>query len=238
MVRLSKSKILCYEKCPYQFKKINIDKIKIEYNAPAMQRGSENHEVFDKFYDTDKTTIEGALQDIKDNKKVVVIAGKTKRIQHIAGENKEILDNFIQFNKDIGDGKNLIKPILKEKKCFDLEINTAGVIDAVFEQYKDILVLDYKTGKQKHISNYFFELALYAYLIEKVEKIKPTHYGIWFADTGKLVVEPINPLEITKALLKIRKVRAQIQQEKFDKKFGWWCTNCLVKQNDGCDGSC
>lgn len=221
---MSKSAVLCYRQCPHRFYLEYIKKVSRRVTPKALKKGSEVHDLMDVFYNTKATTITEATKEIK---------------QHpLMKEHKEVMGNFIKFNKEIvsEDTDRLIKPLFKEVRMYDPETNTSGVADAIQKDIDKLILIDYKTGKEHPLNKYRFELALYTYLFEKLHNQKITHWGVYFVDAHKFKVEPKNEQEMVKALKEVSDVRKLIKAEKFNKNPSRLCRWCSCWENGHCDG--
>lgn len=220
-MRLSKSKVLCYENCPFKYKKIYIDKIERKVEPKALKRGTEIHEMLEDFYKPKTTNIGELKNEIKKHPKFK--------------EHEKSIKSFVKVVEEISTDKKVTKPMFREIKIIDEELNIAGVIDRVDFDGKNKAIIDYKTGKVRPIANYRFELALYAYLFEKEYQQTITHIGVWFVDHQKLITEELNRKEIITAIEKVRKVRGEIRKEHFPKTPNRFCKWCEVYQNGFCN---
>lgn len=243
---LSKSKILCLLDCPYRYKIENIDKVKFTQDSAPLIKGQEVHQVLDDFYKPETNKIEELVAQVKQHKDYE--------------KHKPIIDNFIAFNQKIS-AKSAVgdfKPILREEKMLCYEYNVTGIVDAVFKNKSDTLVVDYKTGKvhsnkrtvfypdggklvvEEIEPKYYIELSIYAHLVRSVKKIYPTHWGIFFVEHNKLLVEPIKEEEITKTKELITSCRTEIinrmQHNLWEKKKNPYCKWCMVYLNKMCEG--
>lgn len=221
MVRLSKSKIGVWEKCPYLYKLLYLDEVLEESpKNEAMKRGIRIHEVFSIL----------SSSECMDEKVFV----KTAKAMLDAEENKEAIINLLKFNRRWG------FPVFCEEKIEDEEYNIVGVIDRVSVKDGKLVLWDYKSGQSHPISKYRFELALYTYLFEKKFGRKVDFWGIYFLDKDKEVVEPVDRGEITKALDKVLGVREEIEgcckSNKFIKKPGFGCMHCTALELGLCSG--
>jgi len=231
--RLSKSSINCYEGCPHRWKLNHIDKLK-EKMGPALFNGIKVHNLCEKFY-KGNTTLDEGLDWLG--------------AQDYAKEHPEKFKNFVKFNRNIADGELIFKPMMNETRFKNAEYNLSGVVDVVFKDDKgDIIILDWKTGKNRGVGNHRFELALYYLLIKGSHpELNITHWGIFFLDTEReegetdekfekrtFAKEPVNLKEVDKAILKVQNTRKRINLKEFPKK-GKYCNWCGYLGN-GCEG--
>ncbi len=225
-MRLSKSKIGCFEQCPYHYFLRYIKKIKPEVMPAALKKGIEVHSILDYWNKLEVNTINDATKLIQEHENYP--------------KYKNIINNFIEHNRNMSDdGVYIEMPSFSEMKIENAEINVIGIIDAVYKHKDNILVLDYKTGKARHISGYRFELALYTYLYEQKTGDKVTHWGIFFVEQNQFIFEEVDHNEIEKALKKVETIRQLIGEcadiGKWDKKPSYLCNWCEMRQNGMCD---
>lgn len=228
-MRLSASGINCYEWCPKKFKLQYIDKLKSKTKSPALKKGIELHELFEKFYDDlakEKMINEETLMRTV---KEIPVEFASKYSNHI--------QNFLDFNiKTLGklENKNYIFPLATELKIYDEELDFVGVIDAVFTDGKNILVLDYKTGKPSIAipEHYKLQLCVYKHLWDiENPKLKVTHWGLLYSDSTigshNPIIEKANPEEMQEMYKKIKEVKAKIDREEFpETSKKWVCKRC------------
>ena len=232
--KLSKSAVLCYDSCPYQYKLRYIMKMK-PLPSPIMERGSQLHKLCEIFFEGTGTILEGVEKILKDENAI---------------EHKAPMRNFIQFVKHISQGK-FRKPLMQENKFFLEKYNFTVIADAIFEDDEgNLMILDYKSGRNRGVKNYRFELATYTFTMEEILGRKIKYWGILFLDDNEFVVdkkattrtfdyEEVIPNEIKKAKLKINNTRMKINLQQFPKKPKYGCFgngwSCGFFGN-GCDG--
>ena len=220
-MKLSKSAVLTYLQCPNKFRLQYIERIPQEA-IKALERGTEIHSLVEEFFKHERKIEEAKNETLK----------KVKDEEH-----KKAIDHIERFAKQISrDGKTILVPVLQETKMYDPTLNFSGVVDAVFIDGSDVLVLDWKTGQEHPLEQYRFELSMYKYLVEvEHPAIRVTHYGIYFVDKNKLVIEEANMKETIKSIELIKEVRKRINEKMFEKNPGWYCKFCpyFGKQCDG-----
>jgi len=213
MTRLSKSSILLYKQCPRKWRYRYIDKIKVVVVSLPLIDGKAIHSIFEYALKIDVFSRLTIIDRIKKHKNYI--------------KYKDHCDNFI--NEVVNNLDSL--PLKLEMYVNNTELNFIGYIDAVFKDSdNNVLVLDYKTGKSHPLSDYYFELALYAWTYEQATGEKASHYGIFFSKTGEFPREKISAKEIEKALKEVKKTREQIEygkrvglNEGFPKKISGLC---------------
>jgi len=230
-MRLSVSKVTEYEKCPYSYFLTNIKKEKWDVMPIQLKEGIEKHDMFEKAV---------ILARCK-NKDCTAIAQEIKRLPRYE-QYKNDCNNFIKFCQEIEKkGGNPI-PEFVELRMFNKDLNFAGIIDRVDYDDNSILILDYKTGKDHPIKEYYFQLAVYVHLFEQEHNKKVTHWGIFFSKSGKTVIEHIERKEVEKALERIKVVRNliafSIDTNEFPKQPSRLCDWCSWFQNKKCEGPC
>ena len=224
-IRMSKSAINTYEVCPFNYKNVYINKKPMSKSLWATNRGRNIHEVYEK---------------ITKRKYGNTITEASKKAKSEHSDIIGAVSNFTNFQRAISpDGEKIVSPILTEEKIFDPDTNIVGVVDAVYSDGRHNILVDYKSGQLKPISHYRFELALYAYLVEKVKGIKIDYWGIYFADhviANNPRKEPADRQEIRMSLIKVETIRNLINMKEFPKKPKYKCSNCISFMNGYCPG--
>lgn len=221
MVRLSKSAVLTYLQCPYKYKLQYIDKTQVVDTA-ALAKGKEVHKLIEDFF-AHKVEIADAKENVLSS-----LEGK---------KHKKAVDNIEKFAKDMSpDGKTLWMPLLQEVKMYNEELNFSGIVDAVFLQENDIIVVDWKTGQIHDLENYRFELSMYKYLFECENNMKITHWGIYFVDHNKFVVEEASIQVMRDSVQVVQNVRKLIVLGRFPKKTSEACSYCQYFKAKKCNG--
>lgn len=129
-----------------------------------------------------------------------------------------------------------VAPKFRELWLDDKTLNVGGFIDAVqADAYSDdIALIDYKTSLRKNemlTIDYRRQLAIYAYLYDKVKKVRPKYVGIHYLLDNNTVL-----LEVTDELLEFAKqtvleVREKIVAWGFDESK--YSDICRFKRTDG-----
>lgn len=233
-MKLSISKINQYFNCKYSFYLSYIRKEPIDITPIQLVEGNEKHKIFE-------TVIEDAkkLSATLNISKSVAIERAISNNENFS-KYKQDCDNFVQLSQDIEKRGGNPFPEHREIKLYDSELNIAGVIDRVDIEENNILIVDYKTGKEHPIEDYYFQLAVYTYMYEKKFNVKVTHWGIFFSNTGSLLKEEVKREEIAIAIEKINNSRLlideSIKNKDFPKRPSPLCKWCIFFQNKKCDG--
>ena len=228
--RLSASAIGAYDWCPKKFKLQYIDKEKSDVEVPHLIKGKEIHAYFEDYYNSLDT------YDTITEKTIVEHAPTISEEKYL--KYKEHIDNFVDFNKNVfvslEDGKKIyFKPVAVEEKLYDENLNLVGVIDAVYTDGDNVLVLDYKTGKAStSIAQYRNQLAGYKHLWDMFNpEMKATHWGIFFsgqkATNKNPLIEKANDKHMVAMYDKLETTRQLIEKEVFpETKNTWACQHC------------
>jgi len=222
-MRMTKSKIGQYNNCPYAFYVKYVTKWKPEVMSPELKKGIEIHDEIDKAV---------KLSTISD-----------EFIKHIRTSElyktwKNHFDNVSKFQEWTP------LPIGHELNLEDPNINFGGIIDRVQKMPNgDVILLDYKTGKEHDLKYYLFELSAYAHLYNIEYEAEPiTHIGIFFTDTGIINTCKLNEDLINSALEEIKNKYEEINSkidlgiEEFPKKKGILCRYCDLAKHSLCEG--
>ena len=176
-MRLSKSKINTYLKCPLEFKFQYIDEIESEPNK-YMILGSDVHSVAETFADRfgdelDKVNIKNELFKIRND-------------LDIGYDIDNHVENLSQFFKDVFvDGE--YKLFSQEEYLHDENHRFSGICDIILEDENgDLVVIDYKTSNSNSFSKYRRELCYYKLLVENVYEKDVSSVGIFFTKNGRL----------------------------------------------------
>jgi len=234
--RLSKSKILTYLNCPRQFKYAYIDKEprpEPEEDSP-LRIGLDVHSMFEMYYNDPKAA---ELEPPYESAMFSILHKYPGYYKYI-----NFIENFVDFNMTLikESGVPGYLPKATELKLFDKDLNFVGIIDCVFETPSGIVILDFKTGKPKPITEYRIELLLYSILYSKQTGEDVDYVGIFFPRTGTIrmakIVKPTeNPPEKGafftideefEALSTIDEIRRRISMEHFVPSPSFLCNFC------------
>jgi len=210
--RLSPSAVNTYFYCPMKFKLQYMEKKQAPTKAKCLIDGITLHSYYELFYKEMPEKITKDYFDFYYN-----------RLPKEVKENyKEDIHNFLEFNRRVFDSSEtgFLKPLATEEKIFDKELNFVGVIDCVFTDGKNILVLDFKTGKPKTKipEDYEFQLASYVHLWKIFRPDLPaTHVGILYTK-GKIgknnpLTKDVDSLDSSILFKKINEVNDNIEKE-------------------------
>jgi len=228
-MRLSVSAIGCYLSCGLKYKFVYIDKLPAQIEIPAMKKGSDIHSLFEN-YSKSFPPVEVTEELIEEHKKVIPVTEYQKYKEHI--------DNFIDLNKYILHSipsEKFFRPIAVEEDILDEGWQFKGIIDAVYFDGKNVLVLDFKTGKpSEDLGNwdYRFQLSCYVEIWNrKYPSMKVTHWGHFYSSAPlsnkNPLIEKVSENEMMKMLVKVENVRRQIMEGKFEKtKNTFFCGRC------------
>jgi len=178
-MKMSKSKINTYKKCPREFKYIYVDGIESPPNK-YMQLGLDVHEIAEK-----------VAKELQNKKNITEKDIKSSLILNDVCCDSEFdlskhIDSLYSFFLNFCDGKYKIFGV--EEHIYNSKLNINGIIDLIIEdqQTGNLLIIDYKTSKSKPITNYRLELCIYRNLVEfKYPNKKVTTAIIFFTKDCK-----------------------------------------------------
>ena len=229
-MKLSKSKVNSYLKCPREFKFQYIDEIEVEPNK-YMALGSDVHLVAEKF--SEKFGDE--LEDVDINNELLKISHE----ENIWYDLAEHVDNLGSFFKEVFID-NDYKLYSNEEYLIDEENRFSGICDIILEDENgELVIIDYKTSKSNTFSKYRRELCYYKLLVENVYEKPVSKVGIFFTKNGRLRLLDIcdednkrkylNENEISDAVDTLHDVRSKINDGKFPAKRQFLCKYCTYK---------
>ena len=229
-MRLSKSKINTYLKCPLEFKFQYIDEIEAEPNK-YMILGSDVHSVAETFADKfgdelDNVNIPDELEKITDD-------------LDIGYDISEHVDNLSLFFNEVF-VENDYKLFSQEEYLLDEKNHFSGICDIILEdENEDLIVIDYKTSNSNSFHKYRRELCYYKLLVENVYDRDVSSVGIFFTKNGRLRLlnvcdeenkrKFLNDEEISEAVDTLHYVRNQINDENFPAKRQFLCKYCTYR---------
>ena len=229
-MKLSKSKVNSYLKCPLEFKFQYIDEIEVPQNK-YMALGSDVHSIAEKF--TEKFGDE--LENVNTHNELLKIAHELD----IGYDLTAHIDNLASFFDEMF-VENDYKLFSNEEYLLDEENRFSGICDIILEDENgDLVVIDYKTSKSSSFSKYRLELCYYKLLVENVYKKDVSNVGVFFTKNGRLRLldvcneenkrKYLNQNEIDDAITTLHKVRDGINNEIFPARKQFLCKYCTYR---------
>lgn len=229
-MKLSKSKINTYLKCPLEFKFQYIDEIEAKPNK-YMALGTDVHLIAETFADR----FGDELEDVK-------IENELYKIAHELNLNYD-LDNHIEnlgsfFKEVFVDGD--YKLYSQEEYLIDENHRFSGICDIILEDENgDLVVIDYKTSNSNSFSKYRRELCYYKLLVENVYEKEVSTVGVFFTKNGRLRLLDVcdednkrkflHSREIDEAIDTFYKVRYEVNKGNFYPKRQFLCKYCTYR---------
>jgi CRISPR/Cas system-associated exonuclease Cas4 (RecB family) len=230
-MKLSKSKINTYLKCPLEFKYQYIDEIEVEPNK-YMILGRNVHSVAETFAEKfgdelEKVNIENELLKIAND-------------LNLSNDVEDHVENLgIFFNEVFVDGDYRL--FSQEEYLHDEIHRFSGICDIILEDENgNLVVIDYKTSNSNTFSRYRRELCYYKLLVENVYEKDVSKVGIFFTRNGRLrlldVCEEenkrkfLNSCEIEDAVDTFYEVRKKINEGHFPARRQYICRFCTYKK--------
>ena len=222
-MKLSKTKINTYLRCPFQFRLKYIDEIEGEANK-YMILGRKVHKVAEIF-----------LKEFKDNLSQINIDYELRKIEN--NLNYELtyhIDNLSKFFKIV---ESKYKVIGIEKELVSDELNLTGICDVILENSEgNLIIIDYKTGNSNSFSKHRLELCYYKLLVEEYYNRKVSHVGVFFTKNGRLrlleiddnpsIRKYLQPIEIQNAIEIMNDIELKINREEFSPNKQYTCRFC------------
>lgn len=229
-MKLSKSKVNTYLKCPREFKFQYIDEIEMKPNK-YMALGSDVHLIAEKF--TDK--FEDNLDEVDIQNELIKVANELD----IGYGLDEHIDNLGLFFKEVFVDMDY-KLFSNEEYLLDKKNRFSGICDIILEDENGRLtVIDYKTSNSNSFSKYRLELCYYKLLVENVYHKQVNKVGVFFTKNGRLrlldVCEEENKRknlcysEIDDAVDTLHEVRDKINRKEFPAKKQFLCRYCTYR---------
>ena len=230
-MRMSKSKINTYLKCPLEFKFQYIDKIEAEPNK-YMILGSDVHLIAEKFADKFGDELEG----VNIENELIKIMNELD----IGYDLSSHVNNLGLFFKEVFIDNNY-KLFSQEEYLHDEVHRFSGICDIILEDENgELVVIDYKTSNSNTFSRYRRELCYYKLLVENVYDKNVSSVGIFFTKNGRLrlldVYEDdnkrkfLNSAEIEDAVDTFYQVRSEVNRGNFYAKRQFLCKFCTYKE--------
>ncbi|WP_407431373.1 PD-(D/E)XK nuclease family protein [Methanobrevibacter sp.] len=226
-MKLSKSKINSYLKCPREFKYQYIDEIEMPPNE-YMELGSNVHSIAE-----DYVKIYGDNPQENPRYYLDLIAKQKNMNINDIDVHLDSLASF--FEKAFIE--NDYKVFSQEEYLTDDTHNFSGITDIILENPEgELVVIDYKTGSSSSFSKCRLELGYYKMLVESNYNKPVISAGIFFTKDKKLRLlefkdednkrKYICNQELNDGLDTLYKVRENINARKFPKKEQFLCRYC------------
>ena len=230
-MKLSKSKVNSYLKCPLEFKFQYIDEIEMPQNQ-YMALGSDVHQIAEKF--TEK--FGDNISDIDTRNELIKIAYDLD----IGYDLTEHIDNLSLFFNEVF-VENNYKLYSNEEYLLDEKNRFSGICDIILEDENGgLVIIDYKTSKSSSFSKYRLELCYYKLLVENVYGRNVSSVGRFFTKNGKLRLldvcnednkrKYLNQSEINHAIDTLHEVREKINDGKFPARRQFLCRYCTYRK--------
>ena len=230
-MRMSKSKINTYLKCPLEFKFQYIDEIEAEPNK-YMILGSDVHLIAEKFADKFGDDLEG----VNIENELIKIMNELD----IGYDLSSHVNNLGLFFREVFID-NDYKLFSQEEYLHDEVHRFSGICDIILEDENgELVVIDYKTSNSNTFSRYRRELCYYKLLVENVYDKNVSSVGIFFTKNGRLrlldVYEDdnkrkfLNSAEIEDAVDTFYQVRSEVNSGNFYAKRQFLCKFCTYKE--------
>lgn len=226
-MKLSKSKINTYLKCPREFKYRYIDEIEVEPNE-YMELGTNVHLIAEKY-----AKIYGDNPQENPRYYLDLIARQEKiNVDEIDTH----LDSLASFFNTAFIEKDY-KLFSQEEYLIDEKHNFSGITDIILETAdEDLIVIDYKTGSSSSFNKCRLELGYYKMLVESNYDKNVIAAGIFFTKDNKLRLlyfedknnkrKYICNKELDEGLDTLYEVRKNINQKKFPRNEQFLCRYC------------
>ena len=226
-MRLSKSRINCYLKCPREFKYRYIDEIEVPPNE-YMVFGRDVHLIAEKYM-----KIYGDNSQENHRYFLDLIA---RNLELNPDEYDVHLDSLASFFKKAFIENDYVL-FSQEEYLSDETHNFNGITDIILENNDgDLIVIDYKTGSSSSFSKYRLELGYYKMLVESNYDRNVVAAGIFFTKNNKLRLlyfkddenkrKYICNRELDEGLDTLYDVRKNISDGNFPKNEQYLCRYC------------
>ena len=226
-MKLSKSKINTYLKCPREFKYRYVDEIEVEPNE-YMELGTNVHLIAEKY-----AKIYGDNPQENPRYYLDLIARQEKiNVDEIDTH----LDSLASFFNTAFIEKDY-KLFSQEEYLIDEKHNFSGITDIILETSdKNLIVIDYKTGSSSSFNKCRLELGYYKMLVESNYDRNVISAGIFFTKDNKLRLLHFKDndnkriyicnQELKEGLDTLYEVRKNINQKKFPRNEQFLCRYC------------
>lgn len=230
-MKLSKSKVNTYLKCPKEFKFQYIDEIPCKPNK-YMSLGSDVHLIAEKFTER----FGDDLGDIDIQNELIRVANDLE----IGYGLEDHVDNLGLFFKEVF-VDNDYKLYSNEEYLIDKKNRFSGICDIILEDEDGkLVVIDYKTSNSNSFSKYRLELCYYKLLVENVCHKQVSSVGVFFTKNGRLRLLDVSAeenkrkylshSEIDEAIDTMHDVRDKINRKEFPRKKQFLCKYCTYKE--------
>lgn len=194
--RLSKSKLNTFKTCPRQYW-FSAYFPEQAAPSPAMIRGVRLHNLFDDIF---------KVEEIKDIKSRLSFLEQTQNLKNANLFTKE-LEKFATFQEQLG----FIFPESCEEKIYDEEEDLVIKWDRIDFDGEHRVIWDYKSGQLKDVTDFWYELGIYA-LIYMKKTGKRVHYvGIYFMDHGTYDLIEVTEEYMIKVLTEIYNDKSELK---------------------------
>ena len=226
-MKLSKSKINTYLKCPREFKYRYVDEIEVEPNE-YMELGTNVHLIAEKY-----AKIYGDNPQENPRYYLDLIARQEKiNVDEIDTH----LDSLASFFNTAFIEKDY-KLFSQEEYLIDEKHNFSGITDIILETSdKNLIVIDYKTGSSSSFNKCRLELGYYKMLVESNYDRNVISAGIFFTKDNKLRLLHFKDndnnriymcnQELKEGLDTLYEVRKNVNEAKFPKEEQFLCRYC------------
>lgn len=226
-MRMSKSKINTYLKCPREFKYRYIDEIETPPNE-YMALGSDVHSIAENYA---KLYADNPQEDPRYYLDLI-----TRQLNIDIDDVDIHLDSLASFFK-LAFIENDYVIFSQEEYLTDDTHNFNGITDIVLENPEgDLIVIDYKTGSSSSFSKCRLELGYYKMLVESNYDKNVVGAGIFFTKDNKLRVlyfedednkrKYMCDKELEEGLDTLYEVRENVNNAKFPKNEQYLCRFC------------
>ena len=230
-MKLSKSKINTYLKCPKEFKFQYIDKIETPPNK-YMALGSDVHLIAEKFVDK----FSDEISDIDIQKELDIIAYNDLEMGYDLSLH---IDNLSSFFEEVFI-ENDYRLFSNEEYLYDKKNNFSGICDIILQDSDGkLVVVDYKTSNSSSFSKYRLELCYYKMLVENVYHKKVSSVGVFFTKNGRFRLLDVDDNdnkrkylsydELSDAVDTLKHVRSEINNKNFEPKKQYTCRFCTYR---------
>jgi putative RecB family exonuclease len=213
--KISYSRINTYLFCPYKYKIIYIDNIRIPDN-PAIAFGNIIHKTLEIFHLSKKFSYNNLYECYNDSWKKEGFIIPQQQFEYYKRGEKLLKDYYESFCKSKTD-------ILYVEKSFNTNIGKykfVGIIDRIDKHFDGIYeVIDYKTHLKiwdKNKVNDDLQLSFYAYACKNIFNFSPVKLSIHFLSKNKKVYTERSYTMISNAIEIALKTADDITAEKFD----------------------